>query len=103
MMDRKTKTTEELTTIAKKLRKIAYFIRRWKGSVLYFGYNRKGVICLYLRCQDGQSREIPCSWEYVCDHGLKDAWNATKNYFTGENSIAYDCKSDDLIQKGLEL
>jgi len=88
---------------AKKLKKIAYFIKRWKNSVLYFGYNRKGILCLYLSCADGQCREVPYSWEYICDHGLTEAWNGVKSYFTRDNSLAYNAKSEMLIEKGLEL
>ena len=84
---------------SKKLRKIAYFLRRWKNGVMYAGYNSKGVLCLYLRIAN-DTREIPFSWEYICDCGLKQAWNDVKNFWGDKVSVAYDPKSEQLIDSG---
>jgi len=84
---------------SKKLRKIAYFLRRWKNGVLYAGYNSKGIPCLYIRVGN-DTREIPFSWEYICDNGMKKTWQDVKTFWSNGVSIAYDPKSEQLVNAG---
>jgi len=93
---------------AKKLREIAGFLGKYPNCVLYAGYDKKGVPCLYIKTWNKRKnrtdfRDVPRSWEYICDYGLSEAWEAIKTHFSGQNSLAYDVKTDQLIANGLEL
>lgn len=83
---------------SKKLARIANFLKYWKNCVLFMGYNERGVLCVCMRRGD-VCKEVPNTWELICDNGPKMAWNVIKN-FLGESSFAYEYKSEQLIYSG---
>jgi len=82
-----------------KLDRIGGFMKRWINSVVYYGYNAKGVECFYI-VKGTTVREIPYSWELIQDNGLKNSWNSLKTFLGRNYSFAYDYKSDILIDSG---
>jgi len=84
---------------SKKLDAIGNFMKRWINSVVYFGYNVKGIECFYV-VKNKKSIEIPYSWELIQDHGLKRAWNEIKNFLCRNYNFAYDYKSEVIIDSG---
>ena len=84
---------------ATKLDRIANFMKRWTNSVVYYGYNTKGVECFYI-VRGAMVKEIPCSWELIQDNGLVRAWDTLKTFLSRNYSFAYDWKSDNLIHSG---
>jgi hypothetical protein len=82
-----------------KLDCVGGFMKHWINSVIYYGYNTKGIECFYI-VKGSKTREIPYSWELIQDNGLIRAWDTLKTFLSRNYSFAYDYKSDVLIHSG---